>query len=423
MNNNIKRWENLTMGGSTLQCQVSWYLSGWCDLYGMVLLWHIYGEGVTKWSPQQSKQLWCNRDHLVGKLRGGWFFSANIAMLAKIDPWQPFSENPSVLIGRGVPNLVVSGFFKIVLFRVPYKHLAFAKVDPTACPIVHGWMDEWMDTTGRCGATIHQPMAQWKAQCRLVLCLHLISSCFLCSFVKKVLLFSTAVYTFTDNTFAHLPIVCRRVLASRVYCRHGCRSLLGAPPPASKEIRITQSPSSYLHSSQSSSSTIQILPVLHQKGQNHRTISSWDNENLITRPMLHSNQLDFGRDAAGRERSRPNQEFSLWINSNNSDSLSILGQSLGLIFGQYLDNNNRGLCINICLHQWTEATVTYGRALLSCVASDCQRLHDRQNGLETPQIKTTIYTWDQTNCNSRPDRNDVVECHLLQPVADPWTKA
>ena len=149
----------------------------------------------------------------------------------------------------------------------------------------------------------HQPMAQWKAQCRLVLCLHLISSCFLCSFVKKVLLFSTAVCTFTDNTFAHLPIVCRRVLASRVYCRHGCRSLLGAPPPASKEIRITQSPSSYPHSSQSSqssSSTIQILPVLHQKGQNHRTISSWDNENLITRPMLHSNQLDFGRDAAGR---------------------------------------------------------------------------------------------------------------------------
>ena len=120
----------------------------------------------------------------------------------------------------------------------------------------------------------HQPLAQWKAQCRLVLCLHLISSCFLCSFVKKVLLFSTAVCTFTDYTFAHLPIVCRRVLASRVYCRHGCRSLLGVPPPASKEIRITQSPSSYPHSqssqsSSSSSSTIQILPVLHQKGQNH----------------------------------------------------------------------------------------------------------------------------------------------------------
>ena len=54
-----------------------------------------------------------------------------------------FSENPSVLMGRGVPNLVVSGFFKIVLFRVPYKHLAFAEVDPTACPIVHGWMDEY----------------------------------------------------------------------------------------------------------------------------------------------------------------------------------------------------------------------------------------------------------------------------------------
>ena len=56
-------------------------------------------------------------------------------------------------MGRCVSNLVVSGFFKIVLFRVPYKHLAFAKVDPTACPIVHGWMDEWMDTTGRWEAT------------------------------------------------------------------------------------------------------------------------------------------------------------------------------------------------------------------------------------------------------------------------------
>ena len=48
-------------------------------------------------------------------------------------------------MGRGVPNLVVSGFFKIVLFRVPYKHLAFAKVDPTACPIVQMCMDGWMN--------------------------------------------------------------------------------------------------------------------------------------------------------------------------------------------------------------------------------------------------------------------------------------
>ena len=44
------------------------------------------------------------------------------------------------------------------------------------------------------------------------------------------------------------------------------------------------------------------------------------------------------------------------------------------IFGQ----QQQRLCINICQRrlQWTEATVTYGRALLSRVASDCEQVHD-----------------------------------------------
>ena len=83
---------------------------------------------------------------------------------------------------------------------------------------------------------------------------------------------------------------------------------------------------------------------LHQR---HHKIS-------FTAALLHLNQSDFGRDAV-RRTDRDQIGNSLWINSN--DSLSISGQSPGLIFGQYLDNS-----FNIC-PDWTEATVTYGGAL------------------------------------------------------------
>ena len=106
--------------------------------------------------------------------------------------------------------------------------------------------------------------------------------------------------------------------------------------------------------------------------------NAFDNKILITeQPCCILNQLDFGRDAAGRT-DRDQIRNSLWINSN--DSLSISGQSLTLIFGQYLVNNNSAsasIFVKDVPIQWTqEATVTYGRALLSRVASDCEQVHD-----------------------------------------------
>ena len=300
MNNNVKRWENLTMDGSTLQCQVSWYLSGWCDLYGMVLLWHIYGEGVTKWSPQQSKQLWCDRDHLVGKLRGGWL-SANIAMLAKIDPWQPFLKTHPFWWDTASLTWSWVFFFKIVLFRVPYKHLAFAKVDPTACPIVHGWMDEWMDTSGRCKATNLWPSGRLSA-----------GRCCVCIWYRVV---SCAAlwrrFYFSQQQFAHLQIthlhICQ--LSAEEFWQVVCTAVMVVALCWELHHQPQKRFESHNHHH---------LTHIHHNHHNHhhqpfkfslsctkrvkitRTISSWDNENLITRPMLHSNQLDFGRDAAGR---------------------------------------------------------------------------------------------------------------------------
>ena len=95
--------------------------------------------------------------------------------------------------------------------------------------------------------------------------------------------------------------------------------------------------------------------------QRHHKIS-------FTAALLHLNQSDPGRDAV-RRTDRDQIGNSLWINSN--DSLSISGQSPGLIFGQYLDNS-----FNIC-PDWTEATVTYlWWRFASCVSSDCQQGHD-----------------------------------------------
>ena len=91
------------------------------------------------------------------------------------------------------------------------------------------------------------------------------------------------------------------------------------------------------------------LSLYHQDHlhQRHHKIS-------LTAAVLHLNHWDFGRDAV-RRTDRDQIGNSLWINSN--DSLSISGQSPGLIFGQYLDNS-----FNICPDR-TEATVTYGGAL------------------------------------------------------------
>ena len=66
--------------------------------------------------------------------------------------------------------------------------------------------------------------------------------------------------------------------------------------------------------------------------------NAFHNKILLTQqPCCILNQLDYGRDAAGRT-DRDQIRNSLWINSN--DSLSISGQSLTSIFGQYLVNNN-----------------------------------------------------------------------------------
>ena len=239
---------------------------------------------------------------LLGSLEVGDFFCQH-CNACQDRPVVTFSENPSVLMGRGVPNLVVSGFFKIVLFRVPYKHLAFAKVDPTACPIVHGWMDEWMDTSGRCKATNLWPSGRLSA-----------GRCCVCIWYRVV---SCAAlwrrFYFSQQQFAHLQIthlhICQ--LSAEEFWQVVCTAVMVVALCWELHHQPQKRFESHNHHH---------LTHIHNHHNHHhhhhppfkfslsctkrvkitRTISSWDNENLITRPMLHSNQLDFGRDAAGR---------------------------------------------------------------------------------------------------------------------------